>query len=351
MSRHIKGIATFHHRWLHSLLRQAAMLGMASAFVLLPTFVVAGILEWGGSHWIILSSGINETLTASQYRDSNVFRTPSCQIQKNPEAARRQLADMYANGQRKLAIILWHMQRDKTEDCSGFVLRSSGAGLTPQTIRNLQSLLSSAEQLGFNEAQIRFAPMGDNAPSSWASWSAALAEQNWHVIEATKRSLDGRFPKLRIVYDLSAEMGGLASCVSCSLFTRYLWSQYNSKFSSTDSYGVSIAAAKGRVAKLIDDLRAVGPIPQEIALDIYENPSREIAFAAMEARSRGIVSPRFIVQETYYADPGTYAAIVQAAKEHDVTIRTIMQWPKRKGSAPREIVSETPQFIYRPTLK
>lgn len=311
------------------------------------------VLEWGGSNYV--ASGLDTTLLNSdaEWRNTNIFRTPACTLQSTREQIQHNLSNLRAHGQRKLALILWHTDTDTDADCKGFLLQSRGGHFPPQVIENLKLFLEIAAQQHFEEVQIRFAPMGKNWPKAWNSWDEAMFQNDWSVIRSTVSALQTSSSP-RIVYDLGAELGGLAApgCMQCSTYVRRLWREYTDTFGTQNTYGFSIAYAPGRLARLIEDMRASGSVPAYFALDIYADPDRIgtiVDTLLKEATHNGVASPEFLIQETYYADQGVYDSLVSAARRDHVTLRAIMQWPQTRGSNRKHVsVSETPDYLYVP---
>jgi hypothetical protein len=143
-------------------------------------------------------------------------------------------------------------------------------------------------------------------------------------------------------------MGGVENHPSVEAYVKRMWSTMEPALGTAGTYGFSIAYAEGRLGRLVKWLRESGPLHDEIALDIYKRPNEKFVAAAEEARQNGLSRPTFLVQETVYDDPETYADFVSSAKKENVTIRAIMQWPKRKGDERQITESKTPEYIYRP---
>lgn len=311
------------------------------------------VLSWGGSNYIAFGLDINRLNSEVDWKNSDIFKTPACFLHSNHDAIERDLSEMASHGQKKVALMLWHMRRDDSQDCSGFLLRSNGGSLTPKVMENLIAFINIAKTLGFNEVQVRFAPMGKNWPKEWASWDEALFQENWAVIRSTVSALKV-VQGPRIVIDLGVELGGLTSpgCVQCSEYVRRMWQLYSQEFGVADSYGFSIAYAPERLGRLIDSLRGGGTLPKSFAIDIYSEPNKVgnvMATLAREARSRGIEQPILLVQETFYADREVYQALVAGARANDVILRAIMQWPQVRGSSKKHVsVPSTPDYYYQP---
>ncbi len=322
---------------------------------LFPCAVIAdGISEWGGSNYVVTDLKLDRLNTEADWKDKEIFKTPACLLQANRDKTYKDLSSLRASGQRKVALLLWHTRLEKHMDCKGFLLDSSGGVFSPGVVDNLVSFLQLAAKLGFDEVQIRFAPMGKNWPKEWKSWNESLFQENWSLIRSTAVSLKVNNTP-RVVFDLGAELGGLTApgCVQCPEYTRRMWQEYTTEFGADNSYGFSIAYAPGRLGRLIDTLRAVGPLPTDYAVDLYVEPSRvgvAISNLTREANDKGLDAPEFLIQETYYADQEMYQALLAALRQNNVTIRAVMQWPQVRGSNRKHFgVSSTPDYLYHPT--
>lgn len=317
------------------------------------TALADAISEWGGSNYVTTGLNINRLNNDEDWKNSDIFKTPACNLQPNRDLLQRDLSNLRASGQRKIALMLWHTDTDDANDCKGFLLRSHGGGFSPQVMDNLKQFLQIAAQLGFEEVQIRFAPMGKSWPKVWDSWDESKFKENWSLIRSTVSALQS-IKSPRVVYDLNAELGGPTApgCVQCREYVRRLWQVYTAEFGSKNSYGFSIAYAPDRLGRLIEDLRTSGPLPDYYAIDIYADPDRvgtAIDTLSREAVQKGISTPEFLIQETYYADNEVYQSLVAAARRNHVIFRAIMQWPQTRGSNRKHIsVPETPDYLYVP---
>jgi hypothetical protein len=241
--------------------------------------------------------------------------------------------------------MLWFAHMDKPVDCRGFLLNSSGGRLTPQVLSNLQSLVRKVGTLGFDEVQIRFAPMANNRPEQWHDWDQAMFDENWAVIDSTITALS-QVGGVHLVYDLSVELGGLHGNNQIEPYVQRLWAAYTRKFSVDNSYGFSIAMAPGRTRQLLQDLTSVGPLPSEIAIDTYDVDHPGIRVAAEEMHAQGVNVP-ILVQETLYNNSAMYAALLKQARDNHVQIKAIMQWPLTEGHKTHISETETPNYIYQ----
>jgi hypothetical protein len=306
--------------------------------------LAASVLDWGGSNYVIFDSDpekIHDDPAA--WRDNTKFRTPFCQFEERSADVRRDLTAMQAHGQKKLAFLVWFTHFRDDQACRGFLANSAGGRLSKKVLDNLEALVRLAGELGFDEVQVRLAPMGKNWPNKWRAWDEKMYRENWGVIQSVVTRLIA-IKKPRILFDLGVEAIGKGQS---DAYVRRMWADYTHEFPIGTSYGFSIAMAPGRVTRLLDDLRSSAKLPDQIAIDVYGNAGRAVAEAAREMRAAGVNLP-ILIQETFYADDATYKALQEAARDNGVEIRAVMQWPKRAGQRPQISESKTYRYIYAP---
>ena len=240
------------------------------------------------------------------------------------------LRQMRVAGHKKLALVIWHTRHSTSADCNGFTVNSRGGRLPSHVLENLIALLRQTEADGYTEVQIRFAPVGNNSPYKWKKWKQEEFDENWSTIRTTVDRLR-HVETPRLVFDLGVEFGGTA-CDSCTAYVTRMWRNYVDTFGAGASYGFSIAAAPGRVTRLVKALRDGGSMPDEIALDVYKDARSTIIRAANEAKAAGIAQPKFLIQETYYGDAGTWGGIRAGAEISSAKVVAIMQWPVTPGA-------------------
>ncbi|WP_374441020.1 hypothetical protein [Stella sp.] len=286
--------------------------------------------ETGGSNYVIVDPDLGRLRGDRAWRDPGIFVPPACAYDRSAGTVDEDLRRMRAGGQRKMALVVWHMHHANGAECAGFTVASNGGRLPERVLRNLATLLERAAADGYDEVQVRFAPMGGNSPDRWKNWDEAKFAENWSVVRSTVGRLhQGKSP--RLVFDLGVELAG-RTCQSCPDYVTRMWRNYVAEFGPGGSYGFSVAAAPGRVARLVQALRAGGPLPDEIALDVYRDAGKAVARAAAEAKAAGIAEPRFLIQETYYGEPGTVRDMLGAAERSGARIRAVMQWPVTPGA-------------------
>jgi hypothetical protein len=324
---------------------------LLSALVLLrPAATIARtVAEVGGSDFVTIATDPDRLVGDENWRSNAVFRTPACQYDTETAEVDRRLRAMRQAGQRKLGLIIWFAQLHQAQECAGFLANSSGGHLPPRILANLEHLIRTAGALNFDEVQVRFAPMAHNWPIEWQEWEEATYAENWGLINSTIAAT-ARSDGPHVVYDLSAELAGYQApgCSQCELYVRRLWSDYVRKYSPQDSYGFSVAMpALGRVERLLADLKQAGPLPAEVAIDTYSIAHPGLMTTAEEMRSEGVHLP-VLIQETLYDDAEMYQALITQARQNDLQLKAIMQWPLTAGQHRHISEPETPAYRYWP---
>lgn len=292
----------------------------------------------GGSNYVMFDVGryLAEGTEAAWYA-AGELRPVIGAFHTNPARVREQLATMYANGQRRIALMLWYLPfwaGAPADGIYGHTLDSSGAALRPQHAQNLRDVLALIRDTGFEGVNFRFAQQGDADPGGWPAWNEARYQENWNFIVNTKSLVDSVLvgSGVELVYDLGAELGGLEHG-QCLAYTRRLWSDYTYVFGKDDTYGFSFALAPGRVARAIANYDATGARPLAYAFDVYDNLTELLSAAHDELSRAGEADKPITIQETFYNDAIANGEIRRAAESLGFTLRTLMQWPMARGAA------------------
>ena len=323
----------------------AVIILFAAAALCAPAF--SGVIEQtGGSNYLAIGADASLIGDSSNWKNSAVFRTPACQYDTLRAQADAQLQQMRNQGQKKLALVLWFADLRKAGDCAGFLLNSTAGRFSDGVIKNLQDFLAHASSIGYDEVQIRFAPLWKNAPWTWGAWDPDLYNQNWSVIRQTIAATRNT-PGLHVIYDLGVEQGGRdpVRFPQNSPYVQKLWADYLKVFPRKDCDGFSIAMAPGRVRLALQDMLAAGQPPAELAIDTYNSRDPKIALAESEMRSLGLSLP-ILIQETAYDDPQMYLAIARDAASSGAVIRAVMQWPGLEGN--KTMLPLAPTYVYSP---
>jgi hypothetical protein len=259
---------------------------------------------------------------------------------QEPGYIKQTLSLMYENGQRKIALVIWHIHfKEKEiknsetaeipgyENIYGHTLNSAGGSLCDQHKKNLIQLLRLIQQIDFESVTIRFASQARSCVTSWKKWEEEYYQENLRFILSTKQIADTVLEnKVPLFYDLGLELGGLDSQL-CSQYTARLWKEYTDMFGTSDTIGFSFAVAPGRLSRMLEIYKKSGVYPTAYPLDIYSNADKVLKYIAEEFTNAGLSNPDIIIQETFYNDAKTLKEVQAAAKDHNLNILYIMQWP------------------------
>jgi hypothetical protein len=250
---------------------------------------------------------------------------------------------MYKGGQRKIAIVIWHVniEDDKRtkgskgeseipvgyENTYGHNVNSSGGSLCLQHKKNLAMLLDLIGRVGFESVTIRFAPQGVNDPAQWDTWQEKYYNEITDFIFSTRQIADSilKASKIKVFFDLGLELGGLETG-HCDEYSSRLWKLYTDKFGVKDTIGFSFAVEPGRITRMLNVYEKSGRYPVAYPMDIYNHADKVLEYAAQEFHKKGIASPAIIIQETFYNDAQTLTEIQTASKQYNLNILYIMQW-------------------------
>ena len=252
------------------------------------------------------------------------------------------LQKMYDSGQRKIALILWHINIAEQfenhgskwegdipsgyEDTYGHIVNSASGKLCNQHEDNLKELLKLICDTGFESISIRFAPQGVNNPMDWTEWQEEFYQENLSFLLSVKEIADEVVgDKSEVIYDLGLELGGMEAGLSLDYITR-LWDDYTSRFSVDNTVGFSFAVEPNRITRMLEIYKKSGIYPPVYALDIYLDGYTILSYSIKELRNGGIEEPKIIIMETFYNDSQVLQEFQRAAKEHNVRILYIMQW-------------------------
>lgn len=290
-------------------------------------------LEVGGSNFVMYDVSMVPWDGSIWYRPL-ALRPVIGTLHYDPERVLAELTVMKSRGQKKVSLVLWHMNMGATYDnVYGHVVASNGGALTSQHAANLNQLLGYIAQLGFQELQLRFAPQGGNHPELWtAGWNESVYQENWNFLVNTRQIVEDALSKTRIrrTYDLGAEMAGLTNG-QLAPYARRLWSDYTYSFGADDTYGFSVATYPGRLTTFIQNMDLTGARPNSYAFDLYGDEYQQLLGVRNELAAAGDLGKSIIIQEDYYNDADSYQQIVQAKNALGLNIRTIMQWPLQRG--------------------
>lgn len=331
-------------RWIRLLALLCACLASsaAAAGVAAPGVYDAGsIYETGGSNYTFYDMG--NAAGGTQPWDATL-RPVIGTYHLNPTAVQAQLQQLYDSGQRKISLVLWHMPfvtspyPGSEPNMWAHIVNSSGGHLSAQHEQNLRAILRWIKYVGFEEVTLRFAQQGGADPSSnnapWnAGWSEAQYQENLAFITSTRAIVESvlSLSPVRRQYDLGLELGGLTGN-QAPRYTKQLWTDYVSRYGNADSYGFSIAAGAGRMARLIAMFKQTGVRPYAYAIDAYGPPQGDsmdqvLNYSYQEMQQGGEAAKPLIIQETYANDGDVAQKIVDFINVVPLQIKYIVQWP------------------------
>jgi hypothetical protein len=291
------------------------------------------------------------------------------------------LRSLYAAGQRKISLILWHFFNQYTYAppqttylntyCEMVVAHGI---LTSQHQANLSALIATIKTIGFTQINFRFVPMDISNPMWWSSWDEVQFQSNWNLIWQTRQliyqslnSVSGANP--RVLYDLGAELAGMWAVpqvygpVNPQVLRQYvttLWSVYTSNYGVSDTIGFSFSPGfSGQISAQISAYDSTtGGRPNAYGFDLYGNGpavaagdyssfGTQLDFISSELGSAGELSKELFVQETYFNSMLARNALSQATQK-GISFRYLLQFPYRAGHAINvdDVYDLSPYFSY-----
>jgi hypothetical protein len=260
----------------------------------------------------------------------------------------QQLRAMYANGQRRLRIPIYHGRSLG----GGTNLESKNGDLTPQCRRNLQNLLAEIRSIGFSEILVGFFPQGYNQPVRWTAFQPDLYEENWSLIRNLRPLIVAAGIPYRI--DLANEASPNPRQPVLLEYCQRLWNQYAAAYGTSDTVGFSIIPDTGR----LQVLPAVygesafgnhGP-PPVLDLHFYKDPKARLKTAVSILHDAGYHQP-WILGESYFNDSGEAKALRKAIHATHQNVLFLLQWPLASKSACHDVSLAPPldfdQYIKR----
>jgi hypothetical protein len=290
------------------------------------------------------------------------------------------LRSLYAAGQRKISLVLWHFLNQYTYAppqttylnmfCEAIV---ANGVLTTQHQANLSALIATIKTIGFTQINFRFAPVDISDPMLWSSWDEVQFQSNWNLIWQTRQliyqslnSVPGANP--RVLYDLGLELGGLWAVPEpysgvnpqvLQQYVTYMWSNYTYCYGVSDTIGFSIVPNfSGQISAQISAYDSTGSRPNAYGFDLYGNLASvatgdyssldtQLDFISSELGSAGELSKALFVQETY-ANSRLVRKALSHAPQKGISFRYLLQWPYRAGDATDavDVYDVSPYFSY-----
>lgn len=312
----------------------------------------------------LTASGSNFNLSSvGNYNETGVLlhesvKPPFVEILTNPTKVRGQLQKMYDNGQRKIALVMWHapFRGGNIEKSSiGYLVNSQG-GLKPDIIKGLEAYYTAVRDIGFTDVVFRAGLQSCSRPDAWVpnntiacptSYSTEIENENFTVLMQAHAAADKVFASTTVKrwYDLFVE--GIGWAEPGPTYNKRIWKRYTTKYGTADTFGFSIAYAAGRLTTAYGIYDSIGKRPAAIAVDIYDSheggPSMTSSLNALaaEMRNLNLTSTPVVIQETYYNHAPSFQAISGFIKTYGIHVAGIYQWQDDK----RNVWVDTP-YLY-----
>lgn len=235
-----------------------------------------------------------------------------------------QLAAMWAQGQRRLRIPIFHGRGIAT----GTVMDSNGGNLSATHRQNLQLFLSDIRTAGFAEIVVGFFPVGAfNEPTSWNSWNEPGFQENWNLIVNLRPLIAGAGIHYRI--DLLNEGAPTSSQTQLKEYVRKLWINYNLVFGKNDTLGFSIIGDNvNRYQTMRSIMMATGyGLPYLYSVHFYETAVAGSGISNLHAAMQNNGDAQgWIIGEALYQDQPTLDKL-RSLNLGTRTIFYLLQWP------------------------
>lgn len=341
--------------------RRAVALSVVSLLCCAGTATASDLMTAaGGSNFSVIRSSLFGPATVCPEDFTFNDLSPIIGVYDNPAARaliNQRLDAMYAAGQRKIGIFIWHY-RDRWQD-QVRCYRVRAQGILSTTLQNnLRDFVQRIKQTGFNQINVRFGPDGDGNPMSWVEFDEAQYQSNWNVVVTTRAlvyeslsHVPGQNP--RVLIDLAAEFGGRwlnTQCVeSYPIALQYatrLWGDYTYSFGTSDTIGFStVPACAGMSRAPIDDVYdVVGQgRPTAYGFDVYGNFEQvqngnttsittQFDWIKAELGATGELGKEIFLQETYFNSAAAWQALRDASRATGLRVAYVFQWPLGIGT-------------------
>ncbi|PWT76929.1 MAG: hypothetical protein C5B59_05350 [Bacteroidetes bacterium] len=303
-----------------------------------PAVIYDTSFETGGSNYAMYSVGTYlQFPTDSDWNIPYNLRPVIGTYHLAPDTVKMQLAKMYANGQRKIALDLWYLDfslygNPSDSPVNAHVVNSKLGKLMPQQESNLKNLLIDIINTGFNTIILRFATQGNSASISWNSWDQSRYDVNWSFIRTTIQTVQQQITgkPIDILFDLDLENGGNSNGQAVQ-YNAQLWTDYVKTFGSHHTIGFSIAYnATGKVVNAMKVYDQVGVRPDIYGFDVYGDELAGYTELYNEMKSVGEDKKPVFAEEAFYDDALSDFQIRQARSTLNWNIKWIMQWPEQR---------------------
>lgn len=266
---------------------------------------------------------------------------------------RQQLATMFANGQRRLRVPIYHA----TDLSTGTVLRSTGGNLPQQARENLSSFLADIKAAGFHEILVGFFPISQSSPKNWYRefgsgntsvktpfYNSSVMQENWNLIKNIRPIIISADIDYKI--DLRNEGAAASTQPIDRQYASDIWSLYNSSFGKNDTVGFSVAtgsiaehsnpdsSVRGNLA--VDRYMAMSEVYAEsgygapLVWDFHAYDFLDRKISRVDAAMTAVGdNTDIIIGETFYQDSNTLSAIQNLNTNRDIL--AVYAWPVTTG--------------------
>lgn len=280
------------------------------------------------------------------------------------DIARQQLAQMRAQGMRRLSLGIYFMHQPYAG--GGTLIDSSNPAQVAQAAANLQMLLADVKAANFQTVLFRFFPTNNINPSqpefpqSGSAFNARVDEY-WNLIQALRPVLAASGVQYRIdlmvegaprdsnpVIHPESERYKYPANSTWSQAVRTLWQRYYAAYGRADTVGFSFLVDQdnNRLRSRVRHMRYVyeGNYPQIFAIDFYAgtDPAWDEyeKFVKMDGYMRSQnpgganwANAGWIIAEAYYEDPLSARALGNAIRDTGRTVYYLTQWPLDRAAA------------------
>lgn len=272
---------------------------------------------------------------------------------------RSQLAQMYANGQRRLRIGI-HLgagfrtgQLDPQGVPTGTVI-DFVPGVPTQVWSNMANFLFDIQQAGFEEVMIAtFWVPGTqpNSPDHWGSnyhaqnavlpkyTNAQIADRWWAMIQQLRAVAvnSGVSYKLDLAQELapplSVHANPAGSYNAWNEFASTLWGRYVSAYGSSDTVGFSFPT--GFDSRIQNIPNVYGSVrPPVLSFHLYEDVGALLSYSDSKLDQIGMANTPIIIGETFYNNASSADAIVATASAGGRLLDYVTQWPLTPARSP-----------------
>jgi hypothetical protein len=309
-------------------------------------------VEPGGSNYVLYSVGryLTEPSEKVWYAPGNM-RPVIGTYEQDPGMVEYQLRAMWANGQRKVALVLFYGDftpdlRIRDSSVFGHVVNARTHRLVQTQEANLVQVLRLIRSIGYDEIVFRFATSGISDPRDWSGWVESRYRTNLAFIVNTKAVIDAelRDGTPKVLYDLEVGLAGITTG-QARPYTVRLWRDFTNGFGADHTIGFSFALAPGRITEALSAFDEVGVRPPQYGLQIYDDEFQALTAATSELSAANELAKPIVILEAYYNDMVTALAVRQAREQLQLNIRTLFQWPiERTATQPHFSMHYPPEF-------